>query len=100
MAAAQFTPAQGRWPEVPSPAMRLGALAAFLGTTASMIALINNLVAGAGVALLTRTLLPALHGGMAVAVGVLAAGLLTWAFLAYQRWRFALFDPQFDQQAK
>jgi hypothetical protein len=33
-AAQHFTPEQGRWPEVDSPAVRLGALSAFLGTTA------------------------------------------------------------------
>ena len=46
-AAAHFTPEQGRWPEVESHAERLGVLSAFLGTTASMIAVINSVVAGA-----------------------------------------------------
>ena len=91
-AAEHFTPEQGRWPEVESPAERLGALSAFLGTTASMIAVINSVVAGAVVALLVQTVVPQSPGWLGIAVGVVSALVLTVAFLLYQRWRFALFD--------
>jgi hypothetical protein len=91
-ASQHFTPAQGRWPEVESPALRLGALSAFLGTTASMIAVINSVVAGAAVALLLEMFAPASPKWLGVAVGVVSALALTGGFLVYQRWRFAVFD--------
>jgi hypothetical protein len=91
-AARHFTPAQGRWPEVESPALRLGALSAFLGTTASMIAVINSVVAGASIALLVQMFAPTSPRALGVVVGAASALMLTLAFLAYQRWRFAVFD--------
>ncbi len=49
-AVAYFAADNGKWPEAQStPAHRLGRLFAYLGTTASMIAFINNVAAGAGV---------------------------------------------------
>ena len=86
-----FAPENGRWPEVESPAVRLGSLFAFFGTTASMIAVINNVVAGAGIALLTRLLIPAAPRWVDAAAGVVGAFVLTWLFYAYQRWRFSEF---------
>jgi hypothetical protein len=91
-AAEHFTPGQGRWPEVESPAERLGALSAFLGTTASMIAVINSVVAGAVVALLVQAVAPGSLSWLGTAAGVVSALMFTGAFLLYQRWRFALFD--------
>jgi hypothetical protein len=88
-AADHFAPEHGRWPEVDSPAVRLGSLIAFLGTTASMIAVINNVVAGAGIALLTRLLVPFSAGWVDAAAGVVAAFVLTWLFYVFQRWRFS-----------
>jgi hypothetical protein len=90
-AAEHFTPEQGRWPEVESPAERLGALSAFLGTTASMIAVVNSVVAGAIVLMLVRTVTPGLPKWIGTAAGIVAALALTVAFLLYQRWRFAVF---------
>jgi hypothetical protein len=58
-AAQHFTAQQGRWPEIESPAVRLGALSAFLGTTASMIAVINSVVASAAANLLFQIFFPA-----------------------------------------
>ena len=83
-----FTIEGGRWPEVPSPAMRLGPILAFMGTTASMIAVTNNIVAGAGVALLTHLCWPAASTAACAAGGAVTAVVLTLAFYAYQRWRF------------
>src|ERR1700710_1209892 len=54
----RFAPDRGRWPEAKTPALRLGPMLAFFGTTASMIAVINNLVAGAAVALLMHAISP------------------------------------------
>jgi len=88
-AAREFAPARGRWPEARDPAQRLGVTLAFFGTTASMIAVVNNVVAGAAAALLTRTLRPATPGWVCATVGIGVAVVLTWAFYAYQRWRFA-----------
>jgi hypothetical protein len=90
--AAHFATRFGRWPEIDSPAMRLGALLAFLGTTASMIAFINNVVAGAGVTLLVGARLAPGRACLAIAAGVGTAVLLTALFLAYQHWRFATFE--------
>jgi hypothetical protein len=57
-----------------------------------MIAVINNVVAGAGVALLVHGLAPATSRALDAAAGVFAALVLTAAFYVYQRWRFADFD--------
>lgn len=90
-----FAPENGRWPEVESPAVRLGSLFAFFGTTAGMIAVINNVVAGAGIALLTRLLIPSAPRWVDAAAGVVGAFALTWLFYAYQRWRFSEFIVRF-----
>lgn len=92
-AARYFAADDGRWPESRSvPSLRLGPLLAFLGTTASMIAFINNILAGVGVTMLANRFLGEGHTGLAVSIGVASAVLLTVAFLAYQRWRFTVFD--------
>jgi hypothetical protein len=89
-AAAFFTPETGRWPEVwTSPSLQLGALAGFLTTTASMVALINGIVAGAGVTLFAHRALGGGRLGLAVGIGAAAFGLLMAAFLVFQRWRFS-----------
>lgn len=88
-AASYFAAADGRWPEGKTvPSLELGELFAEFGTTAAMVAIINNVVAGAGVALLARWLLGKENVWLAVVIGIAAAVLLTLAFLAYQRWRF------------
>jgi hypothetical protein len=87
-----FSPESGRWPEVESPALRLGPTLAFFGTTASMIAVINNVVAGVGIALLTRWLIPSSPSWAGAASAVTGALALTWLFYAYQRWRFDEYD--------
>jgi hypothetical protein len=89
-AAAFFAAEHGRWPEEGStPALRLGSFIAFITTTASMVAFVNSIVAGAGVALLGGLLLRD-RTGLAVALGALAAALLMVVFLAYQRWRHSM----------
>jgi hypothetical protein len=91
-AAIHFSPQNGRWPEVEPPSLRLGTAFAFFGTTASMIAVINNAVAGVGIALLARSLGPTAPSWLAVAAGIAGTLILTWLFYTYQRWRFADFD--------
>jgi hypothetical protein len=87
-----FAREYGRWPEAQTPANRLGDVLAFMGTTASMIAVLNNLVAGASVALLLRLLAASVPGWVDAVIGVAVAAALTLVFYAYQRWRFAEFD--------
>jgi hypothetical protein len=87
-AARHFAPARGRWPEVEDPALRFGDTIAFFGTTASMIAVINNAVAGVGIALLTRFVAPAASSWLVAGAGIAATLVLTYLFYAYQRWRF------------
>jgi hypothetical protein len=98
-AAHHFSPENGRWPEVEPPALRLGRTLAFFGTTASMIAVINNVVAGVGIALLTRFLKPSAPSWIAAAAGIVGALVLTWLFYAYQRWRFDEYDIRARQRA-
>ena len=93
-----FSPESGRWPEVESPALRLGPALAFFGTTASMIAVINNVVGGVGIALLTRCLSPSAPPWVDAARGIAGTLGLTWLFYAYQRWRFDDYDTRAAQR--
>lgn len=87
-----FSADKGRWPEArETPALRLGTLIAFLTTTASMIALINSMVAGAGVTFMARGLVGGASLGLCVWIGVGAAVVLMAAFLLYQWWRYKAF---------
>jgi hypothetical protein len=86
---ALFAARHGRWPEASdTPSLRLGEVVAFFGTTASMVAFINSVVAGAGVALLAHHLLGGPRHGIALACGTAAALVLMLLFLFYQRWLF------------
>jgi hypothetical protein len=99
-AARHFSPKSGRWPEVEDPALRFGAGLAFFGTTASMIAVINNAVAGAALALLVRFLRPSAPTWLDVAVGIGGALVLTWLFYVYQRWRFNDYEVRTRQRGQ
>ena len=89
-AAAFFAAEHGRWPEEGgTPALGLGAFIAFITTTASMVAFVNSVVAGAGVALLAG-LVARDRTGLVVALGVVTAAVLMAAFFAYQRWRHGM----------
>jgi hypothetical protein len=93
-AAGLFAPERGRWPEAGgSPALGLGTVIAFLGTSATTVAVINALVAGAGVTLLLRDRLGTGRTALALSLGVLVAALLVVGFYRFQRWRFATFEP-------
>jgi hypothetical protein len=90
----QFSAESGRWPENQAwPSLQMGPFVGFITTTASMVAFINSIVAGIGVALLAggvfqerRTLLASLIGG-----GV--ALVLIAAFYLYQKWRYDSMPP-------
>jgi hypothetical protein len=85
-----FAAERGRWPEAAStPALGLGAAVAFLGTSATMVAVINAIVGGAGVWLLARYRLGAGRGVVALWLGVATTSLLVVAFYLFQKWRFA-----------
>jgi hypothetical protein len=89
-AAELFAARDGRWPEsFDEPSLRFGNLLAFFGTTASMVAIINSVVAGAGVALAVNHGLGGDRTGIALAAGAAVTVLLTVLFVLYQRWRFA-----------
>ena len=86
-----FSAERGRWPEAAAaPKPWSGALVAFLTSAASMIAFINSIVAGTGVALLAGALLR--QSMFALLIGVGAAVVHMIAFFYYQRWRFRLFE--------
>lgn len=96
-APALFSAAAGRWPESPSdPSHGLGQVAAMFGTSAAMVASIDALVAGAGVALLVVNLRGRASMGFALAAGAAAAAGLIVAFYRFQRWRFASFGARLD----
>jgi hypothetical protein len=94
-AAVYFSAESGRWPESHiSPPLRYGALVAFLTTAASMIAFINSMVGGAGVALLVSRLLAGNRIVIALGAGVATALVLMIAFLVFQRWRYGVSTAQ------
>jgi len=77
----------------PIPSLQLGRGIAFLTTTATMVACVNNIVAGASIALLVHWLNGSRRISVAVVLGVAGTMILTAAFLTYQRWRFSMFEP-------
>jgi hypothetical protein len=88
-----FAARHGRWPEGHSdPALRLGRLMAFLSTSASMVAFINSVVAGVGIVLFAGDRLGTDATGLAMLLGVAVTGALIVAFVAYERWRFRIFE--------
>ncbi len=87
-AAAYFGPARPH--SIPS--LQLGPSIAFLTTTSSMVAFVNNVVAGTGIALFARWILGVGHTFLAVFFGVVGAAVLMAAFLTYQKWRFGMFE--------
>ena len=77
----------GRSPEAPDdPSLIHGPTIAFFGTTASMIAFIDSVIAGVGTALL-MTNVAGVPLALGVVSGVVAVAILMYAFLRYERWR-------------
>lgn len=85
-----FATNQGRWPEAPSnePALQLGAMLGQMSTTAWMVAVINNAVAGAIATLAANRWLKA-GMGTHLLLGAAITVALTVVFYAFQRWRIA-----------
>lgn len=97
-----FGAEKGRWPEAKVPSLALGPMLAFLGTTASMVGVVNGVVGGAAVMLVARLFAKSMPIGGAVAIGGAAAIAFVFAFMIYQKWRFAIFDrtsPINDQRS-
>ena len=57
-----------------------------------MLALINSMVAGAGITMLADNLLGGERMTLAVVFGIASVLALMAAFLVYQRWRFRAFE--------
>src|SRR5262245_742942 len=73
-AALYFSAESGRWPEAhAAPPLWYDARLALLTTAASMIAVINSIVAGASVTLLMNSLFSGSRLGLAVTLGIAAA---------------------------
>ena len=89
--AARYFPAEGgRWPESTLLAQRRGPLP-LLFTSASTIAVVNSLVAGAGVALLMNEWITDGETVAVVLPGVVVALALLAVSYAFQRWRYGIF---------
>ena len=84
-----FSPASGRWPENQSwPALRMGPFVGLITTTASLVAFLNSIVAGVGVAMLAGGLMRERRTMVASLVGAGVALVLMALFFVYQRWRY------------
>jgi hypothetical protein len=85
----QFSAQSGRWPENQAwPALQMGPFVGFITTTASMVAFINSIVAGVGVALLAGGLLREKRTLPASLIGAGVALVLMAAFFVFQKWRY------------
>jgi hypothetical protein len=81
----QFSSQSGRYPENQNwPALQMGPFVGFITTTASMVAFMNSIVAGVGVALLADGLLREKR----IVIGAAVALVLMAAFFVYQKWRY------------
>jgi hypothetical protein len=88
-ASEHFSPQSGRWPENESwPALRMGPSMGLITTTASMVAFLNSIVAGVGVAMLVGGLLRERRILLASLTGAGIALLLMALFFIYQKWRY------------
>ena len=84
-AAVYFAAETGRWPEV-----KVGPVVGFLTTAASIVSLLNSIVAGAAVALIVGYARAGEPPGFALWPGVATAVVLMAGFLAYQGWRYRI----------
>jgi MFS family permease len=94
-------PDTARWPEAAMiPSLTQGPFMALLGTTAAMIAFLNNLVAGAAVALGVSAVYGRDHLAMALAVGLVVAAIFMATFVSYQKKRFEALQKVFESSGK
>ena len=88
-AAEHFSPESGRWPEnKAAPSLRLGPFVGLITTTASMVAFVNSILAGVGVAMLVGGLLRETRTVGASLIGAGVALVLMALFFVYQKWRY------------
>ncbi len=94
-AAEHFSPDFGRWPENQAwPALHSGPFMGLITTTASMVAFLNSIVAGVGVAMLVGGLLHEKQTLVASLIGAAVDLVLMALFFVYQKWRYDS-APQF-----
>src|SRR6185295_7962984 len=85
-AAEHFAAETGRWPENRSwPALRMGPFVGLITTTSSMVALLNSIVAGVGVAMLAGGLLQQRRPLVASLIGAGVALVSMAVFFVYQK---------------
>jgi hypothetical protein len=98
-AAEHFSPESGRWPENPfSPSLRLGPFVGLITTTASLVAFLNSIVAGVGVAMLAGELLREKGTAVASLIGAGVALVLMALFFVYQKWRYDSMTVHMQEQ--
>lgn len=96
-AAKHFAPEFGRWPELAqekAPVFGLGMVVAFLTTNASMVGMINSLVGGTGVTLVTGSMIWKERIELALLAGAATTIVLIVLFYYYQRWRYSTLKPE------
>ena len=88
-AAEHFGPASGRWPENEAwPSLHMGPFMGLITTTASLVAFLNSIVAGVGVAMLAGGLLRERRTVVTSLIGAGVALVLMALFFVYQKWRY------------
>jgi hypothetical protein len=98
-AAEHFSPESGRWPENQSwPALHTGPFMGLITTTASMVAFLNSIVAGVGMAMLAGGLLREKRTVVASLIGAGVALVLMALFFVYQKWRYDSMTVQMQEQ--
>jgi hypothetical protein len=98
-AAEHFSPESGRWPENQSwPALHTGPFMGLITTTASMVAFLNSIVAGVGVAMLAGGLLREKRTVVASLIGAGVALVLMALFFVYQKWRYDSMTVQMQEE--
>lgn len=100
-AAEHFSPESGRWPEHQAiPAHRQAPFVGLITTTASLVAFLNNIVAGVGVAMLAGGLLRERRTVVASLIGAGVALVLMALFFVYQKWRYDSTIARMEEQDK
>ena len=98
-AAEHFSAESGRWPESQStPSLRMGPFVGLITTTASMVAFVNSILAGVGVAMLAGGLLRERRTVVASLIGAGVALVLMALFFVYQKWRYDSMTVQMQEQ--
>jgi hypothetical protein len=90
-----FSAENGRWPETDKrSAARFGTFIAICTTAASMIAIINSIIAGAGAALLVRRFFVETESMIGWLIGVLTALSSLIVLFLFQYWFFNNTEPE------